>query len=154
MTGSTGPIYEEKEEDDEYVAQLAARAYAGAGHGRVLGSSLVDGRSVGVAFCTEDGPLVLPVNFVVHEGNVLFRTSPHNVIAAHLDGKPAAFEVDDVDDFTQSGWSVLVQGRAEFLESVDELPPGTKPVAWAEGTRSLFVSVRARSVTGRRVMPT
>ena len=109
---------------------------------------LMGGRSVGrVAFCTEDGPLVLPVNFVVHEGNVLFRTSPHNVIAAHLNGKPAAFEVDDVDDFTQSGWSVLVQGRAEFLESVDELPPGTKPVAWAEGTRSLFVSVRARSVT-------
>jgi hypothetical protein len=116
---------------------------------------LIGGRSVGrVAFCTEDGPLVLPVNFVVHEGQVLFRTSPHNVIAAHLNGKPAAFEVDDVDDFTQSGWSVLVQGRAEFLESVDELPPGTRPVAWAEGTRSLFVSVRARSITGRRLFPT
>jgi nitroimidazol reductase NimA-like FMN-containing flavoprotein (pyridoxamine 5'-phosphate oxidase superfamily) len=116
---------------------------------------LIGGRAVGrVGFCTEDGPFVLPVNYVVHEDAVLFRTSPHNVIAAHLNGKPAAFEVDDVDDFTQSGWSVLIQGRAEFLMSVADLPPDTKPMAWPEGTRSLFVSVRARSVTGRRLFPT
>jgi hypothetical protein len=153
VTGSTGPIYKEKEE-----VMSTSHSWL-PGHMHELDTAecweLMSGRSVGrVAFCTEDGPLVLPVNFVVHEGNVLFRTSPHNVIAAHLNGKPAAFEVDDVDDFTQSGWSVLVQGRAEFLESVDELPAGTRPVAWAEGTRSLFVSVRARLITGRRVMPT
>ena len=42
-------------------------------------------RSVGrVAFCAEDGPVVLPVNYVVHEGDVVFRTSPHNSIARRL----------------------------------------------------------------------
>jgi nitroimidazol reductase NimA-like FMN-containing flavoprotein (pyridoxamine 5'-phosphate oxidase superfamily) len=116
---------------------------------------LVGGRTVGrVGFSTGDGPLVLPVNFVVHEGDVLFRTSPHNVIAAHLDGQQAAFEVDDIDDFTQSGWSVLIQGRADFLESVAELAPDAKPLPWPEGVRSLFVRITTRSVTGRRLFPT
>jgi len=111
-------------------------------------------RTVGrVAFCTDDGPVVLPVNFVVHEGGVLFRTSPHNTIARHVNGTKAAFQVDEIDDFTQSGWSVLLTGTAELVEDVQVIPAEGRPVPWAEGTRSLYVRVRARSITGRRLFP-
>lgn len=116
---------------------------------------LLDTRSVGrVAFCAEDGPVVLPVNYVVHEGDVLFRTSPHNSIARHVNSRPAAFQVDEIDDFTQSGWSVLVRGKAELVEDIHDLPREVRPVPWAEGTRSLFVRVRGLSITGRRLYPT
>src|SRR5215217_2525210 len=79
---------------------------------------LIGSRSVGrVAFVDTTGPAVLPVNFVVADDAVVFRTSPHNEMARHLDGQPVAFEVDHVDDFTQSGWSVLVRGTGRFVES-------------------------------------
>lgn len=112
-------------------------------------------RSVGrVAFCAEDGPVVLPVNYVVHEGDVVFRTSPHNSIARHVNRRPAAFQVDEIDDFTQSGWSVLLRGTAELVEDVHDLPRDARPVSWAEGARTLFVRVPGHSVTGRRLYPT
>jgi nitroimidazol reductase NimA-like FMN-containing flavoprotein (pyridoxamine 5'-phosphate oxidase superfamily) len=115
---------------------------------------LLGTRSVGrVAFCAEDGPVVLPVNYVVHDGDVLFRTSPHNSIARHVHSMPTAFQVDEIDDFTQSGWSVLVRGTAELIEDVHDLPRDGRPVSWAEGTRSLFVRVPGRSITGRRLYP-
>ena len=111
-------------------------------------------RAVGrVAFCAEDGPVVLPVNYVEHDGDVLFRTSPHNEIARHVNNRPAAFQVDEIDDFTQSGWSVLLRGTAELVEDVLELPQEARPVSWAEGARSLFVRVPGRSITGRRLYP-
>jgi hypothetical protein len=112
-------------------------------------------RSVGrVAFCTDEGPVVLPVNYVVRDEDVLFRTSPHNSIARSVNGHQAAFEVDEVDDFTQSGWSVLMRGTAELVEDVHDIPTESRPVPWAEGTRSLFVRVRTRTITGRRLFPT
>jgi len=115
---------------------------------------LLMSRSVGrVGFGTADGPLVLPVNFVPYDGGVLFRTSPHNSIAQNLNGKPACFEVDEIDDFTESGWSVLVRGTAAFVDDPATLPRDERPVPWAEGTRSLFVHVPGTSVTGRRLFP-
>jgi len=110
--------------------------------------------SVGrLAFIDDDGPLILPVNFTVVEGAVVFRTSAHNTIASHVNGKVVAFEVDDVDDFLQVGWSVLVRGRAHFAESVHDIPADRRPTPWAEGIRSLLVQISIDSVSGRRVLP-
>jgi hypothetical protein len=112
-------------------------------------------KSVGrVAFCTDTGPIVLPVNYRVDDLGVVFRTSPHNTIGRMANGRRAAFEIDEVDDYTQSGWSVLFTGTAEVVDDVTDLPSESRPVAWAEGTRSLFVRVPAHSVTGRRLYPT
>jgi hypothetical protein len=85
---------------------------------------------------------------------VLFRTSPHNSIARHIDGTRTAFQIDEVDDYTQSGWSVLLSGTAELVDEVQSIPPELRPLPWPEGARSLFVRVRVRSVTGRRLNPT
>ncbi len=129
-------------------------------HGRIQDLTLAEclellaSRSVGrVAFCTSDGPIVLPVNYSMYDGAVVFRTAPQNVIAQHVNERPTAFEVDDVDDFTESGWSVLVQGKAAFVDSVGEIPPDSRPEPWAEGTR-VVIRVVPRSVTGRRVFAT
>ena len=128
------------------------------GHSRELDLpeclDLLASGSVGrVAYCTQEGPVVLPVNYVLHDGDVVFRTSPHGSIAQHLQGSPAAFEVDEIHDVTESGWSVLIQGTGEFVESARDLPLESRPSPWPVGNRALFIRVRARSVTGRMLTP-
>ena len=111
-------------------------------------------RSVGrVAFTTPDGPEVLPLNYVVHEETVLFRTSPHSTLGRQLQLATAAFQVDDIDDFTESGWSVLLRGTVHPVD-VDDLPPADqRPRPWASGLRPLHLRLRPTSVTGRRLLP-
>jgi nitroimidazol reductase NimA-like FMN-containing flavoprotein (pyridoxamine 5'-phosphate oxidase superfamily) len=129
--------------------------------GRLIEMSTVECRdlmgstSVGrVAFVDEDGPIVLPVNFVLDGGSVLFRTSPHNTVARHIDSALVAFEVDEFDDWTQSGWSVLVRGAAAFVETDeptrDERP---RPDPWVDGVRTLLVRITPTSISGRRLLP-
>lgn len=116
---------------------------------------LMGSTSVGrVAFVDEDGPVVLPVNYVLDGEHVLFRTSPHNAIARYVDSAMVAFEVDEFDDFTQSGWSVLVRGMAAFIDP-DELSAdeARRPCPWADGVRNLIVRITPVKLTGRRILP-
>ncbi|MET1061003.1 MAG: pyridoxamine 5'-phosphate oxidase family protein [Nocardioides sp.] len=106
-----------------------------------------------VAWCDADGPVVLPVNYRFEDDGVVFRTSAHSELARHFSPGPAAFQIDSVDDFVQSGWSVLVRGRAELLEW-DELPEqNDRPESWAAGSRNVFVRITPTRVTGRRLLP-
>jgi len=117
---------------------------------------LLGAKSVGrLGFVGPDGPAVLPVNYVVHAGAIMFRTAPYNIVAASVRGQRVAFEVDELDDFLQGGWSVLVGGEAEFVEDDDELPSvlSERPEPWAEGSRPLYVRVPTARITGRRVHP-
>lgn len=116
---------------------------------------LMGSTSVGrVALVDEDGPIVLPVNFVLDGETVLFRTSPHNTVARYVDSTLVAFEVDEFDDYTQSGWSVLVRGVASF-EETDELARDERPrpVPWVDGVRTLLVRITPTSISGRRLLP-
>ena len=116
---------------------------------------LMLGTSVGrVVFLDDVGPAALPVNFVLDGSAVLFRTSPHNSLARHLEGANVAFEVDDFDDYTQSGWSVLVRGVASYVPP-GELPDDEEgqPYPWADGIRTLVVRITPDLVTGRRLLP-
>jgi len=113
---------------------------------------LLASRSVGrVAFVVEGAPRVVPVNHVVDGEDIVFRTSPHTELGRSMAHGPVAFEVDDFDDFSQSGWSVLVQGSAQY-EDPDAVPTEERPHPWAEGARGLIVRIRPRQVTGRRLI--
>jgi nitroimidazol reductase NimA-like FMN-containing flavoprotein (pyridoxamine 5'-phosphate oxidase superfamily) len=115
---------------------------------------LLAGKNIGrVAFCSATGPVVLPVNYRLSGDAVVFRTAAHNSIAQNLNGRTAAFQVDEVDDFTQSGWSVLVQGTGGFVESARELSEEERPTPWPEGSRTLFVRIPLETVTGRQLYP-
>lgn len=120
--------------------------------------TLLESREVGrVAFSGEDGILVFPVNHVVHEGHIYFRTSPYALIVEKLQrGGRVSFQVDDVEEFLRAGWSVLVMGTAELVDPHDALqtlPSTHHPDPWAGGSRSVTVRIRPSRVTGRRVLP-
>ena len=107
-----------------------------------------------VVWNAPDGPQVLPVTYGVYAGDIVFRTSPHGVLA-QLD-KPTivAFEIDDLDQAHRAGWSVVVRGRARGIVAPHELVRlWTQPdiVPWAPGTRNLWIGISIRTISGRRV---
>jgi hypothetical protein len=105
-----------------------------------------------IAVADQDGPVVLPVNVYPHGSDIYFRTIPGSALAAAV-GSTASFQVDQIDDFQQTGWSILVQGRLEAVPN-DKLPsyPSERPVPWAAGPRTLTLCLRATGLTGRRLV--
>ena len=117
---------------------------------------LLDTTTVGrLAFTTDDGIVILPVNFLVFEERIYLRTEPGSTIAALADGRnDVAFELDYHDDLNQSGWNVLVQGStaaAGTLEGERALASTGRLGPWAPGNRSLVIGLKPRTITGRRV---
>jgi nitroimidazol reductase NimA-like FMN-containing flavoprotein (pyridoxamine 5'-phosphate oxidase superfamily) len=102
---------------------------------------------------------VLPVNYRLHEGNIVFRTAIHSPTDEDLRTGIAgaeykvAFEVDDIDPATREGWSVLIQGSAHHADSEAEAASmrtaGVEP--WAGGVRDLFIRITPSRITGRRI---
>jgi len=105
-----------------------------------------------VAYCDEDGPVVLPVNYVLDGDAVMIRIAPQSAMASRLRSAPASFQIDEFDDYTQSGWSVLVRGRAEYVVYEDLPAPDRRPEPWAEGQRTLHIRITPGDITGRRVL--
>ena len=108
-----------------------------------------------LAFCTETGPTIYPVNFTVDGGAVVFRTSPYTGLGSLGWGVDVAVMAHHIDLQTEEGWSVLVKGHAEMVENPadqDRLRSlGREPKPWADGVRRLYVRVGWREITGRVV---
>ena len=80
-----------------------------------------------IALQVGQSPAILPVNYAVFDGDVVFRTDPGSKLSAALMGVQVAFEVDSGE--AGAGWSVVVVGYAEevrdtrTLERIEELDP-------------------------------
>jgi len=108
-----------------------------------------------LGYNTDDGPRIIPVNYVVTEDAVVFRTVPDGEVARHALDRSCAFQIDDLDEFFQSGWSVLVVGVAQLLSEADfqRLRYGAIPEPWADGPRIVFVKVPIMQLSGRQLLP-
>ena len=104
------------------------------------------------AWAGETGPQVLPVNHAVVDGEVLFRTDLYGVLAEATRSGVVAYEADELDDRMESGWSVLVVGRAEQVEDPTEVASLFRRLGepWAPGARPVVVRIMPSRVTGRR----
>jgi nitroimidazol reductase NimA-like FMN-containing flavoprotein (pyridoxamine 5'-phosphate oxidase superfamily) len=118
---------------------------------RLLGSTNV-GR---LGYCTDLGPRIVPMNYTLVGEAVTFRTGIDTEASHQLFDHPAAFEVDQFDEFLQTGWSVLVVGNAQPLdeESLLLLDVRQTPQPWPAGRRVLVVQLPLTMMTGRRVHP-
>jgi len=103
-------------------------------------------------FTTGRGPVAVPVNYRMIEGDVVFRTAEDTSLTSVSDAQPVSFEVDRIDDAMSEGWSVLVTGRVRRV-SPDELRQieklGIEP--WAGGQRTVYLRLEPRELTGRRI---
>lgn len=104
-----------------------------------------------VGFVDDEGMTILPVNFRLLEGEVVFRTGQGSLLRAAGHKVPVAFEVDDVDTTSGEAWSVLVRGTAREIVDPDENDFAAMVVhSWAE--RDWYgVAITPSSITGRRI---
>ncbi|MFF1681520.1 helix-turn-helix domain-containing protein [Streptomyces sp. NPDC058256] len=106
-----------------------------------------------LAVTTTTGPVIVPVNYSVVEGAVVFRTEP-GTTPAEAAGTQVALEVDHIDEALSQGWSVLVRGRARVVtdpDAVHKLADRAFSTPWAGGDRDVWVSIEPVSITGRAI---
>ena len=114
---------------------------------------MLQSRQVGrVVFDDLDGPLALPVNYTIQDESVVIATSPTNSLSSFVAGRSVAFEVDEIDEFNETGWSVLVRGVASVLNE-DLLDDDRHPNPWVDGDRSLVIRISPLQVSGRYLLP-
>lgn len=105
-----------------------------------------------VGFVSDDMPVILPVNYVLDDDTIVFRTDP-GLKLTETPMRHVAFEIDSAGD--SAPWSVLVQGFAREItdvlgakyESLRELPI---PVQ-APGDKGYWVAVEIQRISGRRI---
>ena len=105
-----------------------------------------------VSYCTDGEVVTLPVNHVVDGQDVVFRTDRGSKLSAADRRDHVAYEADDYDPRTRTGWSVLVKGHAEVIHEDSEIQRlshlGLYP--WVTAVdRPYWIRIRPTSVTGR-----
>jgi nitroimidazol reductase NimA-like FMN-containing flavoprotein (pyridoxamine 5'-phosphate oxidase superfamily) len=112
-----------------------------------------------IAYVGRHDLTVLPVNYRLVGGDILFRTAQDSQTGEdlrtgieHAEYR-VAFEVDHFDEATREGWSVLIQGPAHHLDSPQERAAaeaaGVRP--WPSGEKDHFIRITPARITGRRV---
>ena len=121
---------------------------------------LVAAHEVGrVAYAGRFGPTVLPVNYRLYEGSIVFRTGQDSPMDEDLRTGISnaeykiAFEIDEFDPAGREGWSVLVQGSAHHVTSDAERASVTRAgvTPWPGGPKEQYIRVRPTRITGRQV---
>lgn len=113
---------------------------------------LLSSVAVGRLVTNADGrPEIFPVNFVVQNRTVLFRTAEGTKLVSAVINNEVLFEADAYD--AVEGWSVIVRGRTRTLRSDDEIEEaeraGLKP--WTPTVKAHYVRIAPIiSITGRR----
>ena len=105
-----------------------------------------------VSFCTGGDVVTLPVNHVIDGQDIAFRTDRGSKLSASERQDFVAFEADDYDPKTRTGWSVLIKGRAEVVHEDSEIQRlsqlGLRP--WVTAVEHPFwIRIRPASITGR-----
>lgn len=102
-----------------------------------------------IAWVGEFGIVMIPVNYRVHEGAVVFQTAEGSILAKLAKTTPVAFEIDDIDGETATGWSVLVRGHSGPVSMGRD-----EAVSWLDDERSIWVAITPEQVSGRIVSGT
>lgn len=106
-----------------------------------------------LALSTDQGPIIVPVNYSVVDGTIVFRTA-RGTTPSQADGCRVAFEVDRIDDVFSQGWSVLVRGHARLVTDLGErlrIADQSHSTPWTGGRRDLWMRIEPSAVTGRRI---
>lgn len=107
-----------------------------------------------VALATGDGPVLLPLNYQVLDGEVMFSTAEHSPLAS-AEGTEIAFEADHIDDAFSRGWSVLLVGAVRAVTdegTAQRLRDSAYSTPWAGEGREHVMVLAPRRVTGRKII--
>jgi uncharacterized protein len=106
-----------------------------------------------VSFFSDGEIVVLPVNYVMDGQDPVFHTARGSKLSAAEGQNVVAFEADEYDERTKSGWSVLVNGRAFAIYEDTEIRRlnALDLHSWATtADRPFWIRIRPASVSGRQ----
>lgn len=118
--------------------------------------ALLESQEVGRLVYTRRAlPAIRPVNFAVRGGAVLIWTGSASSLGQAVRGAVVAFETDELNRTTRSGWSVSVLGTAQLVTDEIELARAREdgPVPWAPGVKDYLIRIPLTVVTGRWLGP-
>ena len=96
-------------------------------------------------------PDIFPINYVVDDGSIVFRSGAGTKLAGAVLGRHVAIEIDGLD-IDGTVWSVVVKGIAREITEmtarfeIDELPL----YPWVTSHKPNFVRIEPHLITGRR----
>lgn len=93
---------------------------------------------------------IYPLNYVVSEGKIYFRTAEGSKLFTVSINERVLFEADDHTE--DKAWSVIVKGRARILQKTDEIHKADelplKP--WLPTLKYNYVEITPEEISGRR----
>ena len=93
---------------------------------------------------------IYPLNYVVNEGKIYFRTAEGSKLFTVSINERVLFEADDHTE--DKAWSVIVKGSARILERTDEIQQADelplKP--WLPTLKYNYVVVTPEDISGRK----
>ena len=98
-------------------------------------------------------PVIVPVNYALVDGDIVFRTSPGTRLQAATQRAVIAFEVDSHDTKDGPGWSVLVIGRSSNVTDDGEHAELEQRaiMSWPGVAHTRYVRIRPEVISGQRI---
>ncbi|WP_245413263.1 pyridoxamine 5'-phosphate oxidase family protein [Arthrobacter celericrescens] len=112
---------------------------------------LLAGSELGrLAVSVGDQPEIFPINYLAHDGVVLFRTAQGSKLVSLTINRYVALETDGYT--ADTAWSVVVKGTARALDRDIDIDVAAKlPLhSWIPTIKYVFVEITPDQITGRR----
>ncbi len=108
-----------------------------------------------LALIVENHPDIFPVNYVLDEGSIVFRTGIGTKFWSSM-RDPCALEIDGFNAGSGKAWSVVVRGQARLI--VDQQEKAAADALhldpWQPGSKRHYLRLSFDAVTGRRFKTT
>lgn len=106
-----------------------------------------------IVFTDRALPAVQPVNFVLDGDRIVIRTTAGSRLASAAGDAVVAFEADEFDALSRTGWSVTMVGHARAVRDRTEIAElSLLPLTpWAPGGRERFIVLHVQQISGRRI---
>ena len=114
---------------------------------------LLEGTAVGrLAVDIAGQPDIFPINFIVDNNGIVFRSAAGTKLAGAVLNRFVAFEIDGYEPSERTAWSVVIKGKASAIERMqDVFDAEDLPLfPWLAWEKPNFVRIEPTSVTGRR----
>lgn len=100
-------------------------------------------------------PVVLPVNYRLHNGDIFIRTLGGGKLRAAQRHDTVCLEIDGFDERLRTGWSVLAHGALEVITDAETLRLAwiNDPQPWVAADDWSWLRMVPFSVSGREVWP-
>ncbi len=117
-------------------------------------SELLRSAEVGrLAYVDHGWPVVVPINYSVHEGDIFIRSVQGGKLDAAVRHERVCFEVDSIASAERRGRSVIVHGHLEVIRDPGILQAAwaRDPAPWVDDNQMLWLRLIALATTGRTV---